>query len=135
MRYLLALFAVLALASGCTGAGDGSVSSSETGSAGRAAIAPNEAQAKPPSAAQATAPILGDRRLARSAQLAMAAPDVGTVVTQARQIAVTAGGYSGSERTDTSFASLSLSVPSDRLDDVLTRLSALAHVTSSQQAA
>lgn len=150
MRYLLAVVAVLALAAGCTGA---SQSNDSGASVGRAATPPAEVQAKPESGAQAkpesgapaksepgtsgataTVGIPGqDRQLARAAQLATTVPHVLTAVDQARQIAVTAGGYSGSERTDPTSASLSLVVPSDKLDNVLTQLSALGQVTSSQQ--
>lgn len=130
----LAALAVLALASGCTGnGGSGTTAAPAQGS---------EAQSEQGSPAQAdrqneaTASIAGqDRRLARTAQLAMVAQDVHEVTARARAIAVAAGGYSGSERTDATSATLSLSVPSDQLDDVVGRLSGLGQVTSSQQTA
>lgn len=145
MRYLLAMVAVLVLAAGCTGASQSN--DSGVASVGRADTPPAGAQAKPESGAQAkpepgasgataTVGIPGrDRQLARTALLATTVPQVLTAADQARQIAVTAGGYSGSERTDPTSASLSLVVPSDKLDNVLTQLSALGQVTNSQQTA
>ncbi|WP_245616865.1 DUF4349 domain-containing protein [Amycolatopsis taiwanensis] len=143
MRYLLAMVAVLALAAGCTTTSRST--ESDAAGPGRAAVQPAQPQAKPnagaPGAlaapgATAAVPIPGqDRQLARTAQLTTTVPDVRAAADQARQIAVAAGGYSGSEHTDSRSASLSLLVPSDKLDNTLTQLSALGQVTSSQQTA
>lgn len=129
----LAALAVLALASGCTS--DGSSGTTAAPAQGSAAQS-EQGAAQPDRQNEGTASIAGqDRRLARTAQLAMVAQDVHEVTAQARRIAVAAGGYSGSERTDATSATLSLSVPSDKLDDVVGRLSGLGQVTSSQQTA
>ncbi|AXB48992.1 hypothetical protein A4R43_32760 [Amycolatopsis albispora] len=63
-----------------------------------------------------------DRKLARTATLSLSSADVGGTVQKAAQIAVGAGGYTGQERTDEKSASLSIVVPAEKLDQVLTEL-------------
>jgi hypothetical protein len=123
---MLAAVAVFALAAGCT---------SSAPARNDAVMAPNAAA--PEKAAQpgrVTAPLTAqDRQLARTAELAMTATDVGAMAGRARQAAVAAGGYSGSESTDSASATLSLVVPNDKLDGVIGQLSVLGHVTTSRQ--
>jgi hypothetical protein len=78
-----------------------------------------------------------ERKLVRSARLALTAPDVKAAVDQARQIAVGAGGFTGAEQTNSSSATLTLSVPADKLDTSLGQLAALSGttVTSREQTA
>ncbi|MGH3521033.1 MAG: DUF4349 domain-containing protein [Haloechinothrix sp.] len=70
-----------------------------------------------------------DRKLARSASLTLRADDVAGASAKARAIAARAGGYTGSEVADEDSATLSVSVPSDRLDAVLEQLAGIGEVT------
>ncbi|WP_160148728.1 DUF4349 domain-containing protein [Amycolatopsis alkalitolerans] len=119
---LLTGLAVLALASGCTG----------TATSDRAAAPAQGGVAQPEHQSQANGQ---PRQLARSARLAMTATDIRAVTAEARQIAVAAGGYSGSERTDVGSANIALAVPDKTLDDVIGQLSRLGQVTSTEQTA
>ncbi|HVV11119.1 MAG TPA: DUF4349 domain-containing protein [Amycolatopsis sp.] len=134
---LAAAIAVLALAAGCTSNSAGSESAS-----GVPAIAPTKAapdsgaqkQVAPGAPGQATVPISGtDRQLVRTAELSIVAPDVRGFADRARQAAVAAGGYSGSENTDAGSSTLNLVVPSDRLDAVVDQVSRLGEVTNVRQ--
>jgi hypothetical protein len=80
---------------------------------------------------------VGDRKLVRAVKLALSAPDVNAAIDKARRIAVAAGGYTGAEHGDADSATLTLSVPSDRLDAVVGQLttSGLGNVTSREQTA
>jgi len=131
----------LVLALGVTGAlagcsADNSPSSSSGSYSG--AVAP----AMPPGAdsagKQEAAPAAGnakaqvgvqDRKLVRTAKVTLTSPDVAGTVGQARQIAVTAGGYTGAEQTSSDSASLTLSIPVDKLDASLEQLATLPKTT------
>ncbi|OLR90760.1 DUF4349 domain-containing protein [Actinokineospora bangkokensis] len=63
-----------------------------------------------------------DRKLVRTATLELASSDVAASADRARSEAVAAGGYSGQESVTERSATLTLLVPSDRLDAVLGRL-------------
>ncbi|WP_324167428.1 DUF4349 domain-containing protein [Amycolatopsis sp.] len=139
MPALLTGAALLALAGACTGVSP----SSGTDMRAPTPAAPGLSQSGPQAdsqgsqgKAEAAVPLAPQsRQLARTAQLTLTAANVTAAADQARQIASTAGGYSGSEHTDRTLASLTVMVPSDRLDNVITRLSALGHVTNTQQTA
>lgn len=74
-----------------------------------------------------------DRKLVKTAKLALAANDVPAIVESVRQVALGAGGYTGQERSDKNSATVSLAVPSDKLDSTLAELSKLGEVTSREQ--
>ncbi|WP_370946259.1 DUF4349 domain-containing protein [Amycolatopsis sp. cg5] len=74
-----------------------------------------------------------DRKLVKTAKLSLAASDVPAIVDSVRQVAVGAGGYTGQERSDKHSATVSLAVPSDKLDTTLADLSKLGEVTSREQ--
>jgi hypothetical protein len=89
--------------------------------------APGQADGKAP--AVASGQITTERKLVRTAKIGLTAPDVTAAVDQARQIAVSAGGFTGAERTDADSASLTLAVPADRLDAVLGQLTSVPGTT------
>ncbi|MFI5605797.1 DUF4349 domain-containing protein [Amycolatopsis sp. NPDC051903] len=145
-RWLLAGAGLLVVLAGCTANEPGTTEADSGVAAGRAAVpqqdvpqqsAPQQGVAAPavpqqggttkapvPPAAGAT-----DRKLARSARLDLSTPKLGDVVSRARVIATGAGGYTGQESTLEDSASLSLSVPAEKLDGVLDQLAALGKVT------
>ncbi|QRP45538.1 DUF4349 domain-containing protein [Amycolatopsis sp. FDAARGOS 1241] len=142
-RWVLAGAGLLVVLAGCTA---NEPSTTEAGSgvaAGRAAVpqgAPQQGVATPaepqqgettkaPAPPTAQAPGTTDRKLARSARLDLSTPKLGDVVSRARVIATGAGGYTGQESTLEDSASLSLSVPAEKLDGVLDQLAALGKVT------
>ncbi|MCR6485442.1 DUF4349 domain-containing protein [Amycolatopsis sp. OK19-0408] len=114
--------AVFALA-GCSAGENATSTSADSAGSGRVPAAPQ--QGKPES--KVTAPQAGatDRKLSRSARLELTATKVVDVVAQARGVALGAGGYTGQESTSDDSATLSLAVPSDKLDPVLDQLSHL----------
>ncbi|QFU94221.1 hypothetical protein YIM_45455 [Amycolatopsis sp. YIM 10] len=83
---------------------------SESAPAGDAGVPPGQAVA------------ITDRKLVRTATLSLSSGDVAVTVQKAAQIATGAGGYTGQERTDERSASLSIVVPAERLDQVLSDL-------------
>jgi hypothetical protein len=89
--------------------------------------APGQANDKAP--AVASGQIATERKLVRTAKIGLTAQDVQAAVDQARQIAVTAGGFTGAERTESNSASLTLSVPADKLDAVLGQLTSVPGTT------
>lgn len=133
-----------ALPAGCTGGDDGSAPSSQA-AAGEAAPevpAPDIAGSAPEAAprderAGTTVPLVRvsgqDRQLARSARLDVAVPDLAGAVAQARVVAEEMGGYTGRERSDLHSATVEVVVPSEKLDNVLTRLSELGKVLAREQ--
>lgn len=70
-----------------------------------------------------------DRKLARTASMTVRTRDVDDAAADARQIAVTAGGYVSSEHSDEESATLTLVVPSEQLDALLDDLEALGKRT------
>ncbi|WP_037319327.1 DUF4349 domain-containing protein [Amycolatopsis orientalis] len=75
--------------------------------------------------APAGQPGIADRKLVRTANLELTAPDVGDVISQVRVITQAAAGYTGQESTQEKRASVNVVVPSDRLDGVLEQLGKL----------
>jgi hypothetical protein len=108
-------------------------------SAGNAkSVVPQQKQQQPQqqqSAAPAQVPVGPNRQLVRSARLTIASPHVLDTVDRAREIALNAGGYTGSERGGTDTATLDLAVPSDRLDSTIAELSRLGNLTTREQSA
>ncbi|WP_158886563.1 DUF4349 domain-containing protein [Amycolatopsis anabasis] len=94
-----------------------------------------DAKAGSGKAQQPSDPAPVGRKLTRGAQLALTTPEVGRAVDRARQAAVSAGGYTGAERAETSTASLDLVVPADKLDSVLAELATFGQVVSRSQSA
>lgn len=76
-----------------------------------------------------------DRSLVRTATIELSAGNVVETVDDARDIAVSEGGYAGQEEVRDSSATLVLHIPSDRFDAALGELSELGKVTSRKQAA
>jgi hypothetical protein len=78
-----------------------------------------------------------DRKLVRSATLALTSSDVRNTAARARGIAIGHGGYTGQEDVSDKFGTLMLYVPSDKLDKAIEELSAaeLGKVESTKQAA
>ncbi|GAB3137901.1 DUF4349 domain-containing protein [Amycolatopsis stemonae] len=122
-RAALAITAAALALAGCSAAQNGASSTADSagvpaapqqGTGGKA-----ESKVTPPQAGAT------DRKLSRSARLELTATKVVDVVAQARGIAVGAGGYTGQESTGDESATLSLAVPSDKLDPVLDQLSHL----------
>ncbi|SDN16766.1 protein of unknown function [Allokutzneria albata] len=70
------------------------------------------------------------RQLIRTARLELKAPDVTEVVGRGKDAAGRAGGFSGAEETREGRATLTLRVPSDKLDPVLEELAKLGEVTA-----
>ena len=131
-RYALA-GGVLVLMTGCSSTAESSNAQSAVAPA-QGAPAPrqntnygtsNGTAAQPP----VPAPGVTDRKLARSARLSLTAPKLDEVVPHARSIATGAGGYPGQESTSEDSATLTLSVPAEKLDSVLDQLAGLGKVT------
>ncbi|VVJ24005.1 Uncharacterised protein [Amycolatopsis camponoti] len=126
-RAALAITAVAFALAGCSAAENGASSTADSaGGVAKVPAAPQqgtgakgESKVTPPQAGAT------DRKLSRSARLDLTATKVVDVVAQARGIALGAGGYTGQESTGEDAATLSLAVPSDKLDPVLDQLSHL----------
>jgi Domain of unknown function (DUF4349) len=80
-----------------------------------------------------SAPNAGDRELARTAKLALTAPDVAAAVGKARQIATGLGGYTGAEDSTPGSATLTLAVPVAKLDAAVAQFAAVGTVTSREE--
>ncbi|WP_436492604.1 DUF4349 domain-containing protein [Actinokineospora sp. HUAS TT18] len=76
-----------------------------------------------------------DRKLVRTASLRLITPDITDATSRARGVAVAAGGYTGEEEVGPNAATMTLFVPSDKLDAALGELSALGKVESRNQSA
>ncbi|WP_084477287.1 DUF4349 domain-containing protein [Actinokineospora enzanensis] len=76
-----------------------------------------------------------DRKLVRTASLELSSPKVADAAASARREAAAAGGYSGQEQVDDDLATLTLYVPSDRLDQAVERLRAVGTVRNQGQTA
>lgn len=115
--------AALVLLAGCSGTSADSA---------RSAVAPAQQEGAAPRQgnAQASLPEPGatDRKLARSASLELTTPKTEDVVSRAKAIATGAGGYPGQESATDDSASLTLSVPAEKLDGVLDQLGGLGQV-------
>ncbi|WP_051165641.1 DUF4349 domain-containing protein [Amycolatopsis orientalis] len=114
----------LVLLAGCSGTSADSA---------RSAVAPAQQEqgaAPRQGTAQASVPEPGatDRKLARSAQLELTTPNTDEAVSRAKAIAAGAGGYPGQESATDDSASLTLSVPAEKLDGVLDQLGGLGQV-------
>ncbi|MCP3799030.1 DUF4349 domain-containing protein [Allokutzneria sp. A3M-2-11 16] len=95
-----------------------------------AGIAPN-APIPPDQKPEPVAPnsISPQRQLIRTARLELKAADVAEAVGRGKDAATRAGGFAGAEETRESRATLTLRVPSDKLDPVLEELAKLGEVT------
>ena len=131
-------FEVAAALAGCTAEQRSGTSTAGFSGADVKQVAPAQADGKGQTPGAPVGRIGGpERKLVRSARLALTAPDVKAAVDQARQIAIGAGGFTGAEHTDSSSATLTLSVPADKLDAALGQLATLSGttVTSREQTA
>lgn len=140
-RGLVGVTLVLVVAAGlgtaCTddsaGSADMAAPQAAENSGGSGESAPTAQADEPASAARDVAQPGVDRRLVRTATIALAAADVGETVDRARDIAVTEGGYAGREQVREESATLTLHIPSDRFDQALDGLSELGEVVSRDQ--
>lgn len=131
----LAVGVVAALVAGCSGGADETAGGSagsmpalgaqDSASAQRFAVSPRPEVADPVPAQLTTF----DRKLARTASMTVRTRDVDDAAADARQIAVTAGGYVSSERSDEESAMLTLVVPSEQLDALLDDVESLGKRT------
>lgn len=136
---LLSALLLAALATGCS-ATDSAESAGaapmmakpERGAAADAEAGGGATQA--PKAAQVAQPGV-ERKLIRTATLSLTVPAIQDAVHAARTIVVGAGGYTGNQQVERSSATITLHVPSDQLDRVVTELSTIGEVTSSAQTA
>lgn len=131
-------FGLAAALAGCTAEQRSGTSTAGFSGADVKQVAPAQADGKGQTPGAPVGRIGGpERKLVRSARLALTAPDVKAAVDQARQIAIGAGGFTGAEHTDSSSATLTLSVPADKLDAALGQLATLSGttVTSREQTA
>ncbi|MFF0148247.1 uncharacterized protein DUF4349 [Amycolatopsis sulphurea] len=128
-RSLLAGGGLVLVLSGCSGTQE-AATPPQAGMAANAGAAPKqEAVPGPKAAPSQVSPSTTDRKLARSARLDVTTQTVADVVTRARAIAADFGGYPGQETSTTDSATVSLSVPAEKLDPVLDRLAGLGEVT------
>ncbi|WP_246843111.1 DUF4349 domain-containing protein [Allokutzneria sp. NRRL B-24872] len=106
---------------------DGSLGKRGAGEA--AGIAPN-APVPPDQKIDPLTPnsISPERQLIRTARLELSAADVAGVVGRGKEAATRAGGFAGAEETRETRATLTLRVPSDKLDAVLDELAKLGTV-------
>jgi hypothetical protein len=100
--------------------------------------APQAAPVQPNGKAQAPAVTVGaagfqERKLVRTAKVEMTSTDVTAAVDRARQIAIGVGGYTGAESTGQGSATLTLAVPSDKLDVVIGQVVTVGTVTGREQ--
>ncbi|CRK60230.1 putative lipoprotein [Alloactinosynnema sp. L-07] len=76
-----------------------------------------------------------DRKLVRTASLRLITPDIADATSRARGVAIASGGYTGEEEVGPNAATMTLFVPSDKLDAALGELSGLGKVESRNQSA
>jgi len=126
MRIVLLLAALLVLTAGCTG-------EEQKASAPARSQAASEADKQAAPEPGKLAPQPAERQLARAAQVSLAAADVGAAAARVREIAVAAGGFSGSAKADATSATVGVTVPNGALDSVVAQFSGLGRVTQSQQ--
>ncbi|WP_051791692.1 DUF4349 domain-containing protein [Amycolatopsis jejuensis] len=129
--------ALLVLLAGCSSGSESAMPMSADSAApaegGARGAAPGPAPAQKEGAAQQ--PAVKDRKLARSARIQLTTPKPGDIVSHARTIATGAGGYPGQETTTDESATLTLSVPAEKLDGVLDQLAGLGQVTKREVSA
>lgn len=134
LRWIAAAGIVLALA-GCSANDSGSSESAAMpmSSDGKQA-APNQGPQNQDSggkAGQEKAPVpagqpgVTDRKLVRTASMELTTPNVADLISQVRVITQGAAGYTGQESTQEKRATISVVVPSERLDGVLDQLGKL----------
>lgn len=117
---------------GCTG-GAQSARTGDSGSAVQNEMAPSQGKAPAPGKPAAGQGQVTDRKLAKTATIALTAPDPAAAGEGARRAAAAAGGFVGEERTDGMSASLSVSVPAAKLDPTLEELAKLGTVVRKVQ--
>lgn len=147
----LAIGLGLVALSGCSGSSDSGAGSAASGvdtqsepaggdtSSGAVADQPAEAGGVGVvKAGSRAAAVVYDRKLARRADISITVPDVDAAASKVRSIAVSANGMVLAEAissepddvTTGGFSTITISVPTDELDDTLDRLSALGKVHS-----
>lgn len=131
--FALVIGIVAAVLAGCSMGGEPGASSSDRAmSTQEGAGAPVQPEARDEQAGRE--PVAGvrldvrDRKLARRASLDLRASDVAAAAARVRAIAERAGGYSGEESIESDTARLSISVPGEKLDDVLGELAKVGEV-------
>ncbi|HET6287286.1 MAG TPA: DUF4349 domain-containing protein [Amycolatopsis sp.] len=136
LRWVAAAGIVLALA-GCSANNSGGESAAQPMSADGRQAAPNQGPSNKESTDSAgkagtdKAPVPAgrpgstDRKLVRTASLELTAPNVADVISQVRVVTRGAAGYTGQESTQEKRATVTVVVPSERLDGVLDELGKL----------
>lgn len=115
---------LMAVLAGCSGGGQ----SDEASAPGSARVADQEATQSPsaPDASVATGQLENrDRKLARTANMALRVTDIDKAAARAGAIASGVDGYTGSERIDDASAILTLTVPGEKLESALDDLEKL----------
>ncbi|WP_414936102.1 DUF4349 domain-containing protein [Amycolatopsis sp. cmx-11-51] len=133
VRWIAAAGIVLALA-GCSANDSGGESAAMPMSSDGKQAVPNQGapnQDKGGKAGQEKAPVpagqpgVTDRKLVRTASMELTTPNVADLISQVRVITQGAAGYTGQESTQEKRATISVVVPSERLDGVLDQLGKL----------
>ncbi|GLZ38238.1 DUF4349 domain-containing protein [Actinokineospora sp. NBRC 105648] len=107
---------------------------SATSGSGAKAAAPTASGADQPKTDPVSQPGV-DRKLVRTATVELSADSVFEAVGKAKNAVVVVGGYTGQEQVSERYATLTLFVPSDRLDSVLTQVGGAGKVRSQSQTA
>ncbi|RKT57928.1 DUF4349 domain-containing protein [Saccharothrix australiensis] len=89
---------------------------------------PNTEKAGPEQQGQAAGVVAANRHLVRTASVDLRASEVGAVLAKAKELALAEGGFPAQENTTRDRGTVTLRVPADRLDAVLTSLSGLPGV-------
>ncbi|WET80100.1 DUF4349 domain-containing protein [Amycolatopsis sp. QT-25] len=136
LRWVAAAGIVLALA-GCSANNSGGESAAQPRPADGRQAAPNQGPSNKESTDSAgkagtdKAPVPAglpgstDRKLVRTASVELTAPNVADVISQVRVVTQGAAGYTGQESTQEKRATVTVVVPSERLDGVLDQLGKL----------
>ncbi|MFB9905177.1 DUF4349 domain-containing protein [Allokutzneria oryzae] len=111
-------------ADGRRGAGEGG-----TGLSPEQKAAPERKPVQPVPSAEPVNSVSPQRQLIRTARLELRAADVAEAVGRGKEAATRAGGFAGAEEARESRATLTLRVPSDKLDGVLDELGRLGEVS------
>ncbi|GLW95710.1 DUF4349 domain-containing protein [Actinokineospora globicatena] len=107
---------------------------SATGGKAEAQPAPTESNGQPQEQPRVNQPGV-DRKLVRTATVELTAGKVSDAADQVRDAVTSEGGFSGQEQVNDRYATLTLHVPSDRLDKALEKITAAGQVRNRAQTA
>ncbi|SES24233.1 DUF4349 domain-containing protein [Actinokineospora terrae] len=105
-----------------------------TGTGARSGSSPTEANKEPAEPPRVNQPGV-DRKLVRTASVELTAGKVSDAADQVRDAVTSEGGFSGQEQVNDRYATLTLHVPSDRLDKALEKITAAGQVRNRSQTA